>query len=196
MMFFLQSQPLPEPSFNPSLWVDEHGDYLYRFAWYRVNDEEIARDLVQETFLAGLKASFSGNSSVRTWLTGILKRKIADHFRDHYRHSDDSQFSEESDSDFIEDGPKAGHWKPERAPKDWENLPDSVAEQSELRRILETCMQKLPELTSKVFRLKEIDDLDTVEITTILQVTENNIWVILHRARKQLRKCLEVKYLA
>lgn len=196
MMFFLHTLSEPRPASDPMLWVDDHGDFLYRFAWYRVNNEDIARDLVQETFLAGLKATFSGKSSVRTWLTGILKRKIADHYRDHYRHSADSQLAEESDSDFIEDGPKAGHWKPERAPKDWENLPDSVAEQSELRRILETCIQKLPELTSKVFKMKEIDDLETVEITGILQITENNIWVILHRARKQLRKCLEVKYLA
>ncbi|MHC4945232.1 MAG: RNA polymerase sigma factor, partial [Planctomycetota bacterium] len=68
---------------DPATWVDEHGDALYRFAITRLKDPEAAEEIVQETFLAALKAkdSFKGRSSERTWLIGILKNKVIDHFR-------------------------------------------------------------------------------------------------------------------
>jgi RNA polymerase sigma factor (sigma-70 family) len=64
-------------------WVDEHGDALYRYALGRVGRADVAEDLVQETFLAALRAagSFAGRSSERTWLTGILKNKLIDRLR-------------------------------------------------------------------------------------------------------------------
>ena len=68
---------------DPRKWVAAHADYLYGYAITRVNDEEQARDLVQETFLAALQrvAQFEGRSSERTWLTSILKNKIVDVYR-------------------------------------------------------------------------------------------------------------------
>src|SRR5262249_46583786 len=68
---------------EPESWVDRHGDSLFRFAVLRVRDPEVASDLVQETFLGALRArdSFSGRSSVRTWLVAILRHKIADRLR-------------------------------------------------------------------------------------------------------------------
>ncbi|MDH5627721.1 MAG: sigma-70 family RNA polymerase sigma factor, partial [Candidatus Krumholzibacteria bacterium] len=68
---------------DPKNWVDEHGDALFRFAILRVRNEELAADLVQDTFLSALKArdGFRGGSTLRTWLTGILKHKIIDHYR-------------------------------------------------------------------------------------------------------------------
>lgn len=64
-------------------WVDLHGSALFRFALLRVRDPSIAEDLVQETFLAalGARAGFAGESTERTWFTGILRRKVVDHFR-------------------------------------------------------------------------------------------------------------------
>src|SRR5271169_5099792 len=64
-------------------WVESHGDYLFNFAIGQVRDPAVAEDLVQETFLAALKARerFAGDSSERTWLTGILRHKIYDHLR-------------------------------------------------------------------------------------------------------------------
>ena len=68
---------------NPEKWVDLYGDYLYRYALYRVYEATVAEDLVQETFLAALRSlkNFQYRSSIKTWLTGILKHKIIDHFR-------------------------------------------------------------------------------------------------------------------
>src|ERR1700712_5879991 len=68
---------------NPHRWVELHADYMYKYAIARINDEELAKDLVQETFLGALErvGKFEGKSSERTWLTAILKNKIVDVYR-------------------------------------------------------------------------------------------------------------------
>jgi RNA polymerase sigma-70 factor, ECF subfamily len=70
-------------SSNPEHWVDDYGDYLYRYALTRLRDPSRAEDVVQETFLAAWKnrESFRKDASLRTWLTGILKHKIIDQMR-------------------------------------------------------------------------------------------------------------------
>ena len=72
-----EADPDPE-DLDPSNWVEKFGDAPYRFACFRVNDEAQAENLVQDTFLAGLKSvdRFRGGATVKTWLTGILKNKI------------------------------------------------------------------------------------------------------------------------
>src|SRR5688572_2814348 len=79
----------PNVSWNidPTKWVDEHGDYLFRYAIVRLRDETLAEDIVQETLLAAIQslASYSGKSAERTWLTGILKHKIIDYYRKNSR---------------------------------------------------------------------------------------------------------------
>ncbi|WP_246229552.1 RNA polymerase sigma factor [Mucilaginibacter humi] len=74
---------LAQPVLNPHKWVDNHADYLYAYAISRISDEEQARDLVQEVFLAALERAgkFEGKSTERTWLTAILKNKIVDVYR-------------------------------------------------------------------------------------------------------------------
>ncbi len=69
--------------YDPETWMDLYGDFLYRFAMFRVRDSTAAEDLVQETFLAALGAykNFNGHSTLRTWLTAILKNKSVDHIR-------------------------------------------------------------------------------------------------------------------
>src|SRR5688500_10622854 len=73
----------PSQSPDPERWLDDHGDYLFKYAVFRLRDDIVAEDAVQETFLAALKAyeNFEGRGSERTWLVGILKHKIIDHFR-------------------------------------------------------------------------------------------------------------------
>src|SRR5205085_12346938 len=68
---------------EPSEWVDAHGNYLYRYALVRLRDTALAEDVVQETLLAALQSrhAYAGRSAERTWLTGILKHKLVDHFR-------------------------------------------------------------------------------------------------------------------
>jgi len=173
-------------------WVDEHGDFLFRFALLRVNSRDLAEDLVQETFLAGLKAyeNFNQRSSLRTWLVSILKNRIIDHYRKAssktiLRESDFN--SDEGDADFDE----SGHWREGREPAEWDLPPDQKFRQNEFMAILRACLKLVPALAASVFSLREIDGMDSRQICEDLDITQSNLWVLLHRARKSLRSCLE-----
>jgi RNA polymerase sigma-70 factor (ECF subfamily) len=183
---------------DPAIWVDEYGDYLLRYALSVVRDKQIAEDLVQETFLAALqcRASFVGHSSEKTWLVGILKHKAIDHYRKSRRHS---QLEENEDADlqdgFVHAGKWAGFWKTGLEPRDWKFDPGKSAEQSAFRLTLEGCLSRLPPRLATVFELRELEQRDTKEICAELNISENNLWVMLHRARLCLRRCIELNWL-
>jgi len=188
-----------EREISTSEWVDKYGDYLYRYALLRLRNKTVAEDVVQETFLAALQnvKQFSAQSSERTWLTGILKHKIIDHFRRSAREKpleDSATF--ESDEAFIHGGLKDGHWKQEHLPADWGNDPSSEIERKQFWEILERCLDRLPPKMAQAFVLREVEELSTGEICAILNITESNLWVMLHRARAQLRAGLEAEYFA
>ena len=186
------------PKIDPAAWVDRHGDYLYRFALLHVSEPELAQDLVQDTFLAALGslASFRGDSQERTWLTSILKRKIIDHYRKKRPEMslDDAHVPELAD-DFETEGRMSGHWKLERAPREWGTSADQLLESREFMEILARCIRDLPKNFASVFVLREIDGHTTREICKLLDLSPSNVWVILHRARHLLRKCLEINWL-
>lgn len=174
---------------NPNKWVQAHADYLYNYTVSRVNNHEMAKDLVQETFFAGLKAveNFKGKASERTWLISILKRKIIDY----YRKINSIKGKAEVKVNFYADGKNEGEWIEERVPSTWNNEVEKNIENNELKEVLETCIQKLPEKYQMVFRMKTIQQFETKEICKELGITSSNLWVIIHRARTQLRKCME-----
>lgn len=180
---------------EPDKWVDQHGDYLYNFAFSRVYSKEIAEDLVQDTFLAGLRAmhSFQGRSSELTWLISILKRKVIDYYR---KASTSKEIvATEFTKPFRKDGLYEGHWILERAPKEWKgDLADPI-NRAEFRKILEQCLNELPENWKAVFVLKYIDDMENKDICKELECTPTNLWVMLHRARLKLRECIEMYWL-
>ncbi|HKI44238.1 MAG TPA: sigma-70 family RNA polymerase sigma factor [Balneolales bacterium] len=191
------SEHATSPGDNPQSWLDQHGDYLFRYALIRVSDRGMAEDLVQETFLAALKSysTFDRNSSIRTWLTGILRHKVMDHFRHIYK-SEKNKIELESGNmdDFIEQGKDKGRWRPGHAPGDWSDMPDNNLQQKEFMAVLKGCLGALPERIASVFKLSELDGLDTVEICKELGITSTNYWVIMHRARTGLRRCLEIQW--
>lgn len=182
------------PFKNTTVWVDQHGDFLFRFALLRVRDENIAEDLVQDTFLSALKAfnKFKGNSSERTWLTSIIRNKIIDYYRK-TEHTDKMEGMDPS-SDFQDDGNMKGRWIEERAPADWGSHPENAYEQTEFKKILKECIRALPKRLANIFTMKELDDQPSAEICKELAITSSNLWVMLHRARAQLRKCLELNW--
>jgi len=183
---------------DPTTWVDLHGDYLYRYALLRVSHHQIAEDLVQDTFLSALGSldNFRGESQIRTWLTGILKRKIIDYYRKkQISYSLNSDGIPQTPEDFEAFGSRQGAWKMENAPKDWGNSPDKLFENQQFMKILERCIGDLPERLSAVFVLREMDGYDTKEICKLLDISPSNLWVILHRARHLLRKCLEINWI-
>ncbi len=173
----------------PDFWVDKHADYLYNYSMARVNDYDLARDLVQETFFAGLKSAknFEGKASERTWLVSILKRKIVDY----YRKINSIKGQAEVRMNFYEDGDNEGSWIEERVPQSWDNETEKAIENEELKNQLDICLENLPEKYALVFRLKTIQEIETEEICKELEITSSNLWVMIHRARTQLRKCME-----
>ncbi len=174
---------------SPNTWVDAYADYLFNYAVARVNDSNIAKDLVQETFFAGLKSAknFQGKSTERTWLVSILKRKVIDH----YRKINSNKGQAEVRMNFYESGDNEGDWIEERVPQSWDNETDKSIENEELKSQLDNCIDKLPEKYAMVFRMKTIQEFETEEICKELNITPSNLWVIIHRARTQLRSCME-----
>lgn len=179
---------------NPESWVDEYGDFLYRFALSRVKDPSVAEDLVQETFLAALRAyeNFKGHSAGRTWLIAILKHKIVDYIRKKIREPSTDKIEALTglaDPDFNDHG----EWQ--IRPFKWAINPDKIYEQKEFLDVLYRCLAELPERLAEAFILREMDGLSTAEICKVLDITATNSWVMLYRARMSLRRCIENKWL-
>jgi RNA polymerase sigma-70 factor (TIGR02943 family) len=181
---------------NPHQWVAAHADYLYAFAITRINDEELAKDLVQETFLAALEkaAYFEGKSSERTWLTAILKNKIIDVYRKKSSglKNIEARETEQEDNSFFEDD---GHWVAEHGPKEFGIEDKDHIINKEFELVMQRCMQKLPVLWKAVFTMKHIEDEATDTICTELKVSASNFWVIIHRAKLNLRACLQKNWI-
>jgi len=184
------------PQVNPHKWVDDHADYLYAYAITRIRDEEQARDLVQETFLAALERvdRFEGKSTERTWLTAILKNKIIDVYRKKSSGlvTHDIAQAVKEQEDFFEDD---GHWRTEYRPALLGIEDHDPLHNKELNLVLQNCMQKLPALWLAVFTMKHMDDEATDKICAELKVSASNFWVIIHRAKLNLRACLQKNWI-
>ena len=179
------------PEIDPDVWVDEYGDALFGFAMARVKDRATAEDMVQETFLAAMRglARFKGRSSIKTWLFGILKHKLIDH----YRKNKATLYA----GDIVEDPDNLeaffntrGGWQ--IRPENWRSDPGRSQEYKEFLDYFYRCMADLPQRTAEVFANREISGLSTPEICQKFGITASNCWVILYRARMLLRRCLEV----
>lgn len=178
---------------DPETWIDQFGDYLYSFALSRIQNEAVAEDMVQETFLAALRdrKNFKGLSSERTWFTSILKHKIIDYLRKMNRErsiEDVDAVTDLSEALFDE----KGSWK--LKPAHWNVNPEKLVDRKEFWDILNHCLSDLPTRLALAFRLREMDGLDCNEICNVLNITPSNCWVMLYRARMSLRRCLEIKW--
>lgn len=182
--------PVAEPisKRDASRWVEEHGDALYRFALLRVGDPDLAGDLVQETFLAALRGreGFRGGSTVRTWLIGILKHKILDHYRKDRIEIPASALAPENEAEGLN--------PLDHASERWSEVPSQLVENEEFWAVFTKCLSALPEAQRRAFSMREFDGLSGEEISKVLGVTPTNLWVMLHRARARLRKCLEINW--
>ena len=177
-----------EQASDPDGWVDRHGDGLYRYALVRLGDADRAADLVQETFLHALRAvgSFSGESSERTWLIGILKHKLIDQLRASARRAAVLDAVAEPEFD------QTGHWR--KVPALWAGDPRRQVETQEFWEAFGSCLAKLPSTLSEAFLLRELDGLHATEVQDRLAITPANLWARLHRARSLLRQCLETNW--
>ena len=174
--------------------LQQYRSYLLRYALLQLRDPALAEDVVQETLLAALegRAGFSGKSSHKTWLTGILKHKIIDAIRRKSREQPLTSGDGESDADAIDALFKQdGHWQ--QFPASWGN-PERALEDKGFWEVFERCSQRMPARTARVFMMREVMELTTEEICKALDITPTNLWVMLHRARLSLRECLEINW--
>ncbi len=167
---------------------------LLRFAQLQLRDASLAEDAVQDALMAVLEKPdrFAGQSSLRTYVTGILKFKIIDNLRAATRERqivtcDDQGEDEAIDALFAADG----HTREE--PRNWGN-PEATLQQQDFFRVLEVCLEKLPPQTARLFMMREWLELETEEICQELAITPANVWVILYRARMRLRECLDLNW--
>ncbi len=177
-----QTQVIP----SSEILVEEHSEYLFQFAMSKLKNRELSLDFVQETLLTSLEKidQFEGRSSLRTWMTTILNRKIIDYWRKEKKNHGALRSDEiegEINNTIIHQNPKN---------------PQELNEEKEKLSILEFCMDKLPAHWREVLHAKYYDEKNGEEISKEFSLTSSNFWVIVHRAKAQLRGCIDKKYLS
>ena len=173
---------------DPEKWVDQYADYLFNYAVSRVSDAEIAKDLVQETFFAGLKSAknYKGDAAERTWLIAILKRKVIDH----YRKINSKKGKAEVRMSYVNASEEEGDWLEEKVADPFSKGGDVKIENKELGVAIQDCLAKLPKKQSLVFTKKTIQGMSTEDICNELGINSSNLWVMIHRARTALMGCM------
>ena len=173
---------------HPDTWVDAYADYLFNFAVTRVSNAEIAKDLVQETFFAGLKSAknYKGDAAERTWLIAILKRKVIDH----YRKINSNKGKAEVRMSYSSSSDAEGDWLEERVADPFSSFENSPIENQELGLAIQSCISKLPKKQALVFTMKTVQGISTEDICNELEINPSNLWVMIHRARTALMGCL------
>ena len=177
-------------SFNPALlaplpavaapsWAElaQHRSRLVQFARRRLLDPSLAEDLVHDVFEAVItgRAQFGGKSSLSTWLVGVLKHKIVDLVRQRSGHVSLSQADDEDD--------ECG-WAAELVCS--QPGPAEVAEQRQLLRRTLRQISELPDNLKRVVELRVLQDDSTEDVCQALNISEQNLFVRLHRARRAL----------
>jgi len=184
-----QVSPPPEKALDPELWVDSYGDYLYRYAFSRLRDANSVEEVVQETFLAGIRyrKQFSGRGSERAWLLGIMKRKIVDAIRLRAKFDRVSTYEDEYDlSNQLFD--EKGNWRQGAVP--WSATADQNVTSRELWQVVRDCLGHLPPGQADVFVLSVMEEMETDEICREMDITPASFWTRMHRARLGLSKCV------
>ncbi|MEL0651397.1 MULTISPECIES: sigma-70 family RNA polymerase sigma factor [Algibacter] len=179
---------MPKHEIHPDKWIDLYADYLFNYTVTRVSDREIAQDLVQDTFLAGLKSmkNFKGEASERTWLISILKRKIIDHYRKINSNKGKAEVRIQ-----YNDAESEGDWLEERVADPFDKTAEDSMQNSELGDAIHNCLSKLPKKQANVFKMKTVLNYETEVICNELNITASNLWVIIHRARTAMADCLK-----
>lgn len=173
-----------------SEWVENYTADLLRYAFSKLKDREQAEDLVQETFISAYKSmeTFEGRSAAKTWLISILNNKITDFYRTKARKFGNDVKLENSHF-FLE----SGHWRKEQQPASWEG--SSLLDDEDFLAVLQSCIQALPDSWASVIVMKFQENTDSKMVCETLDLSPANFWQIIHRAKLQLRKCIELNWI-
>jgi RNA polymerase sigma-70 factor (ECF subfamily) len=180
--------------------VNTHHGALIRMAMGYVADREVAEEVVQDTWVAVIESlsRFQGRSSLRTWIFGILIHKAKDRGVREKRHSSFSDFESCEDdheeaidpSCFQQSGAWAGHWA--FPPQPWdEETPEKLLSSQQAVNAMNQAIQGLPLTLKEVLILRDVEGAEVKEVCELLQITETNLYVRLHRARERVRQAVE-----
>lgn len=174
---------------------------LLAYARQRLNDHQEAEEAVQDCLIAGWqqRADFGNRSTLRTWLTGILRHKVLDRLRTRRRRLDrpnpnDAAAENDAGADPCDAWfDSNGSWKidPTFAMDVLRDCPRQSSLRLELKGMLALCLAALPETLRLLFSLREVDQLDTREAALLSGVVLASAPVLLTRARQRLRDCLQ-----
>lgn len=183
-----ESMNTANPASAAKCWVELYTDELYTWAMHKTGTKETAEDLVQETFLAACQSfsRFEGRSEVKTWLFSILNNKIAGYFRK--KMNEPVADNADLNTYFTPDG----EWKTGERPLPW---PDGeLLDDAQFRKVLDRCLENLPATWHSALRLKYLETKKGDVICQELGISPTNFWQVLHRAKLQMRKCLELHW--
>jgi RNA polymerase sigma-70 factor (TIGR02943 family) len=171
-----------------SQWVSLYTEDMFSWAFHKTSSAEVAEDLVQDTFLAATEkfSSFKGESATKTWLFSILNNKIVDHYRKKVKQAvplEDQVFHSLFD--------ETGSWINKRMPREWSEDDGHLLDEEEFQKVLKHCLDALPEKWNLCVKLKYLTNKNGQEICQELNITASNFWQIIHRAKLQLRDCIE-----
>ncbi len=181
--------------------IDTYYGPLLRLAMAHVPSRAVAEEVVQETWQGVLESlpRFEGRSSLKTWMFRILTNRAKTRGQRERRYeSMDSGDGQGDGNDegwreperFIQAGSLTGHWS--SLPSMWdEETPEKLLLSKESRALVQQAISALPPVQRQVITLRDIDELDSKEVCNILEVTETNQRVLLHRARSRVRKIIE-----
>ncbi len=165
----------------------EHRAYLYNFALKHVRDAHLADDLVQETLLAALQSAsdYAARSTYRVWLTGILKHKMLDAFRERGRHL---CLEDEAGDNLLEHDPDS--FSLHQIADSLLPNPQKAMELQQLLQGVDQALHTMPKSISAVFYAREIEGESAQTVSQRFAISEANVWVRVHRARKAMQTFL------
>lgn len=180
--------------------VAAHHPGLVRAARTFVRTESVAEEVAQDTWLAVIRGldTFQERSSFKTWLFRILVNQARTRgvresritpFSSLVGDGGDHVSSVDADRFESDDGRWPGHWR--AAPTDWGTLPEAVVTSAETRQVIEDAIASLPRNQREVITLRDVEGFSNGEVCDVLELSEGNQRVLLHRARSGVRSMLE-----
>lgn len=187
------------PRLDPDA-LASHRRYLHGYAIGQVKDHDLAEDLVQETLMAAMTSGdrFSGHSSVRTWLVSILRHKVLDAFRQQSRDpiSLDALQATADDEGSAHQADDVLSAEVSPTSDTYARGPEAVIAEKALWSRFEHHLEHLPSRTARAFVLSEILGHETAEVSQMLATTPENVWGMVHRARKSLQSAMATDRIA